>query len=310
MKIKKKHLYGLAAILLLLATSYFLDHLLVGTAGVACASMAFIGSVDDVSDRDTHGSNIAYRIWLVHVDQINRSVTFPKCNANREVGNIPLKEGEYMHYFDCHDIPTYTGTAEKGDITTSGENTFVAVLGGMRDQLLNFVEQYAGGKFLVLFKEVGEEQTYLLGSLDRPFTLSNQESKNDKDGRYMTLTFSRTSIDQYKKYVGAIATAPAVTHKADSTTLAVTSDNNLYSIADGTSDYAINAVSGLSDNDKGRSLTLVGIGDNHPATIPDGANFVLVDGATWTAKKGSSITLRVLDPTTLVEVEGSRIQTV
>ena len=33
------------------------------------------------------------------------------------------------------------------------------------------------------------------------------------------------------------------------------------------------------------------------------------DGATWTAKAGSQISFRVLDPTTLVEIQGSRIQT-
>ena len=51
------------------------------------------------------------------------------------------------------------------------------------------------------------------------------------------------------------------------------------------------------------------MGTDKAATIADGTTFILEDGATWTAKAGSSITFRVLDPSTLIEVSGSRIQT-
>lgn len=71
------------------------------------------------------------------------------------------------------------------------------IMGGMRDQLLTFIEEHAGGKFIIIFKEVGEDQWYILGNYDRPMVLSSYESKNDKDGRYVTFTFKRTSIDQY-----------------------------------------------------------------------------------------------------------------
>ena len=58
----------------------------------------------------------------------------------------------------------------------------------------------------------------------------------------------------------------------------------------------------LVKSDKGRFITLVGAGTDKAATIADGSTFVLEEGATWTAKTGASITFRVLDTTTLVEV--------
>ena len=61
-------------------------------------------------------------------------------------------------------------------------------------------------------------------------------------------------------------------------------------------------MSGLTKADKGRYITLLGAGTDKPATIADGATFILEDGATWTAKTGASITFRVFDTTTLVEV--------
>ena len=154
-----------------------------GFSGTTMAALMAIGDVDDVSDRNTHGSNIAYKVYLVDIDQVNPDVAFPLPNANREISTIPMKEGQYMKYFIAHDIPTFTATGEKGDITTSGENNFVIIMGGMRDQLLDFVEQHAGGKFIIIFKEVGETQWYILGNYDRPMVLSSFEAKNDKDGR-------------------------------------------------------------------------------------------------------------------------------
>lgn len=291
-----------------LMLDYLTGTLVMGGSILAMAMMT-IGDVDDVSDRQTHGSNIAYKLYLVELSQIDDTKTFPMPKSNREVSTIPMKGGQYMKYFVAHDIPTFTSTGEKGDITTSGTNNFVAIMGGMRDQLLDFIEQHAGGKFIVLFKEVGDPQWYILGSYDRPMVLSSYEAKNDKDGRYITYTFTRTSIDQYYKYTGDIVRVPASKHTADQTTLAINTTADRYEIPDGSeSTYAISAVSGLSANDKGRYITLEGTGTANAATIADGDSFILEDGTTWTAKAGSSITFRVLDPQTLVEVPGSRIQ--
>lgn len=281
-----------------------------GLFSTSLASMMLIGDVDDVSDRLTHGSNIAYKVYLINTKQIDSNVKFPKPNANREVATVPMLAGQYMKYFEAHDIPTFTSSGEKGDITTTGTNNFVAIMGGMRDQLLNFIEEYAGDKFIILFHEIGDEDWYILGNYDRPMIMKSYEAKNDKDGRYVTFTFERTSIDQYYRYVGDIVRAPATKHTADGKTLNIVPTSGKYEIPDGSAaTYAINAVSGLTANDKGRYITLVGTGSANAATIADGTTFILEDGTTWTAKAGSSITFRVLDPSTLVEVAGSRIQT-
>lgn len=281
-----------------------------GLFGTSLASMMVIGNVDDVSDRLTHGSNIAYKVYLINTKQVDPNIKFPKPNANREVATIPMLAGQYMKYFEAHDIPTYVASGEKGDITTSGTNQFVAIMGGMRDQLMDFIEEYAGDKFIILFHEIGEDNWYILGNYDRPMILKSYEAKNDKDGRYVTFTFERTSIDQYYKYIGDIVRAPATKHTVDSKTLNIVTTSNLYEIPDGSAaTYAINAVSGLTANDKGRYITLQGTGAANAATIADGSTFILEDGATWTAKAGSSITFSILDPSTLIEVPGSRIQT-
>ena len=295
--------FAIFGILMLVAA--LLDHSLGAAAGsgVTFASMALLGHVDDVSDRDTHGSAISYIVYLIALDQIDRTKEFPQPNANREVVPVPSKPNEIPHYFEAHDIPTFTGTTEKGDITTTGENQLVMVMGGARANLYNFIEEYSGGKFIALYKHIKKKEWFIIGELERPIILSNTETKDDKDGRYTTLTFKRSSVDLPLIYTGNPAVTAATAVNADATDIAITAGSNTYTIPNGTSAAAaIATVSGLSKSDKSRYITLIGAGTDKPATIADGSTFVLEEGATWTAKTGASITFRVLDTTTLVEV--------
>lgn len=296
---------GLTIFGLVLFVSAILDHSLLqlGGAGISIASMAVLGHIDDVSDRDTHGSDISYIVYLIALDQIDRTKEFPQPNVNREVAPISLKPGEIPHYFEAHDIPTFTGTTEKGDITTTGENQFVLVMGGARARLYNFIEEYSGGKFILLFKHIKKKEWFILGELERPIILSNTETKDDKEGRYTTLTFKRSSVDLPHIYTGNPAVTAATTVPAGATDIAITAASNTYMIPNGTSAAAsIATVSGLSKADKGRYITLIGAGSDKPATIADGSTFVLEEGATWIAKTGASITFRILDTTTLIEI--------
>lgn len=166
-----------------------------GGAGVSMAGMVGLASIDDVSDRDTHGSAISYIVYLVHVSQLDRMKAFPQPDDDRKVSAIPLKTGENPFYFEAHDIPTLVSTTEKGDITTTGENNFVIIMGGDRDSIKTFIEQYSGGKFILIYKHIKDSQWHIIGELERPMILSNTETKDDKDGRYTTFTFKRNSVD-------------------------------------------------------------------------------------------------------------------
>ena len=101
-------------ILVLLIAMAFSDLSMVSSyavPGVAVAmSMVVVGNIDDVTDRDTHGSAISYIVFLVAVDQLDRSVAFPQPNANREVAPMTLKAGEVPHYIEAHTIPTLSSS--------------------------------------------------------------------------------------------------------------------------------------------------------------------------------------------------------
>lgn len=278
--------------------------------GTTMASMMAIGSIDDVADKEVAGESIAYKVWLIETKQLDGSRSFPIPNASREVSSLPMLDGEYMHYFEAHDIPTYTSSGEKGDLTISSTNTLTIIMGGVRDQLLKFIEEKAGCKFLIIFQECESNNRFILGNPCKPMVLKSFNLKNDKENRSVTFTFENKSIKQYHKYVGDIIVKDAVTITAGATALATQPGVNTYKIPNGTSaTYALATVSGLTASDKGRTITLVGTGSDKAATVADNTSFVLEDGATWTAKAGSQISFRVLDSTTLVEIQGSRVQT-
>lgn len=171
----------------------------IGGTGVSMAAFVALTTIGDVTDRDTHGSAIAYQVVLVPTSLVDMKKSFPQPDKDRKVKAIPFKtaatDALKAYLFDAHDIPTFTATTEKGDITTSGENNVVIVMGGTRVELYNFIEEYAGGKFIILYKHVKDPQWYILGEPERPMILNNTETKDDKDGRYTTFTFKRTSVD-------------------------------------------------------------------------------------------------------------------
>lgn len=164
--------------------------------GMSLATMAIIGSIDDVSDRDAHGSEIAYQVVLIATEQLADKFNFPQPDTDRivTIGKSILKPGEAAHYFEAHTIPTLLSSSEKGDVTTTGTNTFTMIMGGDRTALKNFIEEYSGGKFIILFKHIKDTVWHIIGEAERPMVLNNTETKNDADGRYSTLTFVRNSV--------------------------------------------------------------------------------------------------------------------
>ena len=215
----------LFACIFALAGLCFLLDLLVGSqsfaslsgSGISTAAMVGLASIDDVNDRQTSGSEIAYMVYLVEVHQIDLSGSnkFPAAKISEEgtrsvTGPIPLIEQPNIIYIEAHDIPTLVSSWEKGDITTTGTNTFTIIVGNPnRDVVANFIEQQQGGKFIMLYKHVKSEQYYILGEPERPLIFSAAEIKDDKDGRYATLTFSRSSVDLPYPFIGKVPSLEA-----------------------------------------------------------------------------------------------------
>lgn len=265
-------------------------------------------NIGRVGDRVTAGSQIHYKLYLVHESQVDRSKPFPKPNASREIGSIPLLEGQYWH---CFEVVSYTpddkSTSSKGDITSTVDNTLAFVLGGQREEVYDFLENAQGELFYLVLLEIDTGKKYLYGREFSPYILQTFERLNNKDGRYSTITVGNSSFDMPLIYTGTVEMQPAASIAADATTLTVSGASQYKTSADNTAAATIATVAGLSASDEGRLIEILGGGGTYPTQIAETDGIVLRNGTTWTGKAGSSIIFRVLDASTLVEV--SRIQT-
>lgn len=271
---------------------------------VILMSMATVGNLAQPSSRDTAANQIGFRLWLVARDQIDDTVAFPSPNAARELATIPLKAGEYFHYFEgIENSIKYTGTGEAGEITPTFGKT-IPILIKYSNEALNFVEEYTGKGFFIAWAICETADKECVGSFCKPVILRKFEVKQDGDGKYISLEFGNTHWRQPLKYVGDLTVAAATVVGAGATEIVVGASGT-YQLTAGAA--AIATVSGLASADYGRYITVLAPAAGVAPTIPDSAVYVLRDGTTWTANPGSSITFQILDDATLVET--NRVQT-
>jgi hypothetical protein len=282
---------------------------LTGTGSVTVASMAVIGNFDDPGTQDAVANQIHYKVWLISVDQVDYTQAMPQPNANREIGDTPLNDGEYPHYFDfVNETVKDTGTIENGEIVPDFTNGFNGALRGNSNKLLDWIEEYAGRGFIIIYSEGEAGTKKQLGTYYKPMMLQTVERKNDNEGRYLNVTFQNKHWRQPLNFVGTLSTQAPVTVAAGSTNLPVESGNDRYQLADHTAVVTIATVSGIASADHGRIIEVLApdSASNAPE-IADNTVFILKDGTTWTANPGSKITFKIFDNDTLVEQ--SRVQT-
>ncbi|WP_289054186.1 hypothetical protein [Carboxylicivirga marina] len=279
-----------------------------GTTIAYTITMASIGNIEEGSARDAAGNQIGMRVWVIAREQVDDTQQFPLPNQDREVGTIPLKAGEYMHYHDSvSESAVSNGNGEKGDIGMDNTQKFGYVMYGNRKQLMNYIEEFAGKGFILIWQECGTNVRYIQGSLCKPMIFQTYDRKDDKEGRYVTFNYQNKHWAQPYIYTGDIIQQDPVTIAANANDLAYASNNGRYNLSDNAGATVLATVSGIAAADYGKQLTIYGSGGANPSTIADNTTFNLVDGETWTGNAGSSITFKILDANTLVEV--SRVQT-
>lgn len=279
------------------------------SGGTVAMAGAGIINLDPVSDRETAGNQIGNKIYYVRIDQVDTTQAWPTANAVRELGTIPLKAGEFWHYFNSHNDPGEGSKGEKADLTTNVTNTFESVLGGNSADVLTFLECNAGRKFILVWYDNTAKCWMIGGNVYKPYTLKSFDRGNNKDGKFAKISFENNGFDQPFIYKGTIQEQAATDLASSATVLALTPTQNSYNIPNGTaSAAAIISASGVTANDVGRVITLYGTGTDKSATIADSSTFILYNSSTWTAKAGSKLVLKIYDTTTFIEVEGSRVQ--
>ena len=296
-----------------LAVSHLLSiDSLFGAGSIVTAGVIGLGSVNgDPSNEYKTGKQVKARLWFIEAAQYDDTQQFPS-RVNREIGNIPLKNGEYWHYINSVlDSPEPKWSGQMGDVAATIKNELTYILGGMANDVFDHLEKGIGRGFYIVWQVCATGEFFIAGNACKPLRMTKFDGGSDKDKTATTVTFEVDCGELYCKYVGNTPSQPAVNVAADAATF-VLAANPQYQLASGSSAVVpITGITGTTDADVNRVITLLGSGGTHPSTIASTATgFLLVGGATWTANAGSQVSFRIFkDGATsykFMEVPGSR----
>ena len=140
----------------------------------------------------------------------------------------------------------------------------------------------------------GEEPYYkVYGTCCNPLRLI-VEGTDSNEGvmDIMRFEMSRPSKVPPGRYYGTFPLATATTVAADATVVDVSNGDGEYQLTD---NAAATEITDLTNASHGGVYTLLGSGGSNPATVADGGNFLLLDGADWQGIAGSRLTLKAFD---------------
>lgn len=267
------------------------------------SSMATIGNQKEIRDELIAGNKLSYNIWLIHVDQVDVTRSFPSPNINREVATVPLKHGEKMHRFQAvANTIKERSHGERGEITTEVVNSLELVMGGDMPQLYTFMELYSGSGFIVIYQDCNEVVRYIAGTAMRPMILKSAIRKRDDEMTGITFRFENIAISLPKIYVGAIIHQDPVIVPVDAIVLNIVRGRDQYLIPSNTSGTSIISVTGISEDMYGKCIEILGGSELNPTIIAGNDEFVLVNRTPWQSAVGDSIIFRILDANSLVEL--------
>ena len=259
--------------------------------GITYAGIVGFGNIaGDVDNEYKTGKQVKSKMYFIEAAQFDDTKTFP--TGTRSIGNIPLKSGQYWQTCEASlDSPEITWKGAVGDMASTITNTAKFILGGMGDDVFNFLEKGIGKGFYIVYEVCSTGEKWICGNGCKPARMTEFDGGSDKDKTGSTVTFNNECGKIWVKYTGTTPTLAAAAVAANATTIVLTS-NSQYQSASGTAAAAaITAFTSTTDSDVNRLVTILGSGGAFPSTIPTGNSFIV--GSTWTADAGKTITFKI-----------------
>lgn len=283
------------------------------TTGVTMATVApaAVNITGDAPPAQTAGKLIKAKIWFITAEQYDDDQAFPSRNG-REIGNIPLKAGEYWHYIKTQAItnPDAMIGGKLSDIGGSFDNEIKLLLAGVSDEVLTLVENHLGKGFYIVFEVCATGKKYLGGSGCKAMILQQPEGGFLNDKSCITLSFKNECGQLFSTYVGNTPTIVAA-DVAAGVSFALTS-NPQYKFAEDTGGALCKTVTGIVESDVNRVITVLGGGGTNPTHLVQDAagNILLIGGVAWIGDLGRQISFKIFkDGNTsfkLIEIAGTR----
>ncbi len=271
-------------------------HLLQGISFVSTATvMGLVGNIKGVDNTTRKGRKIKYKVFLLSVDQVDPDVAFPTAN-DLNLANIPIKAGEYWHYIETiRNTPEVKNTGSDGDNVSEITNTLTLMAGGMADNLIRLLKTGIGEYFYPVWENCDTGERFIMGDGCQPSKLLSFEGGPGKEYTGYQIVFENKSNQLFLHYQGTTPLQPADVVPVDATTITLTA-NDTYQLQSGSAAApTITGFTAVADSDVGRIVTIKGPNSipDFPPVIAAGNDFLLIDGADWTANANASISFKI-----------------
>ena len=254
---------------------------------------------------ERRGKQISAVLYILFTKYVDDTVVYPKMNkSNRETGTVPVKDGEGWLKIPLlgKSVPTFTISSETGEIATNFTEKFSGKAGGFKKEMLNLMEEHAGEPCLGVFVVPSLNKKFIVGTPLKPCYLTFEEGGFTSDGTFIPFILEKDSGQLVSEYTGTIKQRPATVIAADTTSLVI-ADNDNYSLSAGSSaTVTIDSVSGVTNDDIGRSITFESTASANPPKFANNAVFILKEGSEFVASAGKKITFEIFNTDILVEI--------
>ncbi len=283
------------------------------TTGISIATVApaAVNISGDAGISQSAGKLVKAKVWFITAEQYDDDQAFPT-RSGREIGNIPLKAGEYWHYIKTQAItnPDAMIGGSLSDVGGTLTNEIKLLLAGISDEVLTLIESHMGKGFYVVFEVCSTGKKYLGGGGCKPMILQQPEGGFLNDKTSIALSFKNECGELFSTYVGNTPTiAPATIAAAASFVL---TSNPQYIFASDTTGVLCISCTGITDTDANRIITVFGGGGTNPAKLNQDAdgNILLIGGDDWNGALGSQISFKIMRDGAasykLIEIAGTR----
>ena len=227
---------------------------------------------------------------LSDVDLIN----FPKAVAATISSNI-LLPGKKHHIFEGKfDSVNPTGAA--GSAQGTMNLTLTPQIEGFSKNVLDFVYSLNGERVISIWEDCTTGQRFIAGSPCSGGLMVSVTSLGKMDTGLWGAVLEMKGGDcpePFWYYEGPILLDDPQGVPANATTFALT-DSFQYQLSDNTAATELTDITGVTDDQVGRIIELLGGGANFPTTINPSTKFLMRNGIPWIGTQGSKITFQIV----------------
>ena len=244
-------------------------------------------------DKRSKLSTLKMRSYLAPLSFVDID-NFPKA-VNSTIASNVLKAG-YKHIFFDAKIGTIVPTGAAGESLGNTALTVSPQLEGISRKTLEFLKQINGERFVYFWENCDTGERYIAGSPCSGGLLAVLTSLGRQDDGFngAIIEFRGGECPEpFWFYEGPIILDTPQLVASNATTFPLTASYQ-YQLIENTSATVLTDISGVTDDEVGRIIEIIGGGINFPTTINPTTKFILRNGVAWIGTQGSRITFQIV----------------